>query len=100
MSDDIDIKALLHEYGAQQKKYSDRELLLPSGKVITFNDEQFEGLTKIKSWLKNGHTFFTLAGYAGTGKTTMIKKFLKNIMVVLLFLHRHIKQKGCDEHYG
>ena len=50
--------------------------MLSSGKLITFNTEQFDGLTKIKYWLKNGQTFFTLAGYAGTGKSTMIKKVL------------------------
>ena len=55
----------------------DNQMRLPNGKIITFNTEQFEGLQKIKHWLKNGHTFFTLAGYAGTGKTTMIKKILE-----------------------
>lgn len=33
-------------------------------------------MVKIKDWLKNRETFFTLAGYAGTGKSTMIKKVL------------------------
>lgn len=47
---------------------SENQLQLPNGKLITFNDEQVEGLKKIKHWLKNGQTFFTLAGYAGTGK--------------------------------
>jgi exodeoxyribonuclease-5 len=54
----------------------ENQLLLPTGKIITFNDEQFDGLKKIREWLKNGNTFFTLAGYAGTGKTTIIKKIL------------------------
>lgn len=47
---------------------SDREMFLPNGKKIIFNDEQFNGLTKIGSWLKSDRSFFTLAGYAGTGK--------------------------------
>lgn len=55
----------------------ENQLMLPTGKLITFNNEQFEGLKKIKHWLKNGQTFFTLAGYAGTGKTTCIKKILE-----------------------
>jgi hypothetical protein len=55
----------------------ENQLILPNGKLITFNDEQFEGLRKIRHWLKNGQTFFTLAGYAGTGKTTCIKKILE-----------------------
>jgi hypothetical protein len=57
-------------------KVEENQLQLPTGKIITFNAEQFEGLKKIKNWLKNGQTFFTLAGYAGTGKSTMIKKIL------------------------
>jgi exodeoxyribonuclease-5 len=52
------------------------QLLLPNGKLITFNQEQYDGLTKIFHWLKNDKTFFTLAGYAGTGKSTIIKKVL------------------------
>lgn len=55
---------------------NDNQLRLPTGKIITFNPEQFDGLKKINHWLRNGETFFTLAGYAGTGKTTMVKKIL------------------------
>jgi len=54
----------------------ENQLKLPDGKIITFNAEQFNGVKKIKLWLKNGDTFFTLAGYAGTGKTTIVKKIL------------------------
>lgn len=57
---------------------NENQLLLPSGKIITFNAEQFDGLKKINHWLKNGETFFTLAGYAGTGKSTIVKKVLDN----------------------
>ena len=54
----------------------ENQLKLPTGKIITLNPEQFDGLKKIKHWLKNGETFFTLAGYAGTGKSTIVKKVL------------------------
>lgn len=57
---------------------NDNQLKLPTGKVITFNTEQFDGLTKINHWLRNGSSFFTLAGYAGTGKSTIVKKVLDN----------------------
>jgi len=57
---------------------NENQLQLPNGKIITFNKEQFDGLNKIKHWLNNGDTFFTLAGYAGTGKSTIIKKVLDN----------------------
>ncbi|MFW6247169.1 MAG: ATP-dependent DNA helicase [bacterium] len=57
---------------------AENQLLLPSGKLITFNDEQFQGLGKIRDWLKNSENknIFTLAGYAGTGKSSCIKKVL------------------------
>lgn len=57
---------------------NENQLKLPDGKIITFNAEQFDGLEKIKHWLKNGDTFFTLAGHAGTGKSTIVKKILDN----------------------
>lgn len=62
----------------EEIKVGDNQLMLPTGVIITFNDEQYEGVKRIRKWLKNGQTFFTLAGYAGTGKTTIIKKVLDN----------------------
>ena len=56
----------------------ENQLKLLNGKIIIFNTEQFDGLKKINHWLKNDQTFFTLAGYAGTGKSTIIKKVLDN----------------------
>jgi len=56
----------------------DNQLKLANGKIITFNNEQFDGLKKINHWLKNGDTFFTLSGPAGSGKSTIIKKILDN----------------------
>lgn len=56
---------------------NDNQLVLPTGKLITFNNEQYEGINKIRRWLKDeAKPLFTLAGYAGTGKTTCIKKIL------------------------
>lgn len=57
----------------------DNQLKLPTGKVITFNDEQYDGVKNIRGWLRNnGENMFTLAGYAGTGKSTIVKKILDN----------------------
>lgn len=54
-----------------------RQYKLPNGKVITFNLQQFEGLNKVKNWLKEANSpLFTLSGFAGTGKSTMIKAVL------------------------
>jgi exodeoxyribonuclease-5 len=51
-------------------------MTLPDGCVIIFNDDQVEGLKKIRNWLKSKDQFFTLAGVAGTGKSTIIKKII------------------------
>jgi len=55
---------------------SDNQLLLPNGKVITFNAEQYEAVCKIRKWLKGGGNTFTLKGGAGTGKSSILKKIL------------------------
>lgn len=58
-------------------KLPDNQLRLPSGKIITLNKEQYQGIGKIKVWLKSRDgRFFTLAGYAGTGKSTIVKKII------------------------
>lgn len=54
----------------------DNQIRLLNGIVITLNDEQFNGIKKIREWLKNRSTFFTLSGHAGSGKSTIIKKIL------------------------
>jgi len=54
----------------------DNQLLLPSGKIITFNAEQYDGIKKIRKWLKSDKTFLTLIGPAGCGKSTIIKNIL------------------------
>ena len=51
-------------------------MTLPDGRVINFTDEQYDGIVKIRKWLKSKKQFFTLAGYAGTGKSTIIKKII------------------------
>jgi len=59
------------------KNISDDKLCLPNGNIITFNDEQYIGIKKILNWLSNNqNNYFTLAGYAGTGKTTIVKKII------------------------
>jgi hypothetical protein len=49
---------------------------LPGGKVITFNSQQVAALDAIEKFSKSNKNTFTLSGFAGTGKTTIIKKFL------------------------
>lgn len=55
----------------------DNQLTLPNGKIITLNDQQTEGLGKILEWLKSDKMFFTLAGVAGSGKSTISKKIIE-----------------------
>jgi len=52
------------------------QMTLPNGGVITFNNDQQKGLNKIREWLKSNEQFFTLGGFAGTGKSTLIKKII------------------------
>jgi exodeoxyribonuclease-5 len=54
----------------------DDQLLLTDGKIITFNAEQYDGIKKIRVWLKTDKNFFALIGSAGTGKSCIIKKVL------------------------
>jgi exodeoxyribonuclease-5 len=55
----------------------DKTLILPDGRTITLNDEQYDAVKKIRKWIKDKKShFFTLAGFAGTGKTTVIKKII------------------------
>lgn len=66
-------------------KTEDNQLLLLDGTIITFNDEQYEGIKKIRKWLLSNDKYFVLGGYAGTGKTTCVKKILdetsRNVIV-------------------
>ena len=76
-SKDLDFDDLFSGKPAKEKTENDNQLLLPTGKLITFNTEQYDGVGKIRIWMKKeGVTFFTLAGYAGTGKSTIVKKIL------------------------
>lgn len=54
------------------------EIQLASGRTITLNDQQAEALRVMKLWV-NDRTdkFFTLSGYAGTGKTTITKELIR-----------------------
>jgi hypothetical protein len=56
----------------------DNQLTLQDGRVITFNAEQADALDKMRKWLKEGDDqFFVLTGYAGTGKTTIVRKIIE-----------------------
>ena len=69
-------------------KTNNNQLLLPSGKLITFNDQQLEALNRIRAWLKSDKQFFTLAGFSGSGKSCCIKKILDNFNRLGLIPHR------------
>ena len=62
----------------KEEVLTNNQIQLLSGKIITFNNQQSEALEKIKNWLDNDSQVFTLAGYAGTGKSTILKKLLEN----------------------
>ena len=57
-----------------------RQLTLACGRVITLNEEQNQAMTLLENWMNNPHDlFFLLSGYAGTGKTTLVKELLNYI---------------------
>ena len=47
------------------------------GKTITFNNQQVEALDNILAWLKSDKLYYTLAGVAGSGKSTCVKKVIE-----------------------
>lgn len=56
-----------------------RSIKLPNGRVIKLNDQQIAALDMILEWLiDRTQLFFTLSGYAGTGKTTITKEAIKS----------------------
>lgn len=73
---------------------TDIKMELPNGKIITFTSEQYEGIQKIREWLKSDKQFFTLAGHAGTGKTTLLKKIIEeNRMHLIVSAPTHKAKK-------
>lgn len=77
-----------------------REYILPSGKIIYFNDQQFEALNKIDAWFKSDKKFFTLSGYAGTGKSTIVKKFIDKLPRVAVSAPTHKARKVIEKTTG
>ena len=55
-----------------------RKIRLQNGKYITLNQQQNEALDLAELWIKDRTSlFFTLSGYAGTGKSTIAKEIIK-----------------------
>ena len=63
----------------QHKKVLNPKLDLLGGNSIILNEEQIGAIDKIYRWLmdNNSENYFTLSGYAGTGKTTCIKRIVE-----------------------
>lgn len=86
---DILLGLTLDKQYANQKEQlhtsSNRKLQLPNGKTIVLNDQQEEALNLGVQWLQDRTAlFFTLSGYAGTGKSTIAKEIIKEA------INRHI----------
>ena len=57
-----------------------RQYTLPDGRTIQFTNEQYDALQNMKSFHSDPNkTTFTLSGFAGTGKTTIIKAFIDEL---------------------
>lgn len=48
-----------------------------NGKTITFNKLQVDAIESIMDWLKSDKLYYTLAGVAGSGKSTISKKIVE-----------------------
>jgi tRNA(Met) C34 N-acetyltransferase TmcA len=50
---------------------------VPTKKPIVLNEGQSSALTQIHDWLESDELYFALRGYAGTGKSTLMKEVSK-----------------------
>ncbi|QEO57663.1 ATP-dependent DNA helicase [Francisella marina] len=55
---------------------SENYLYLPNGQKIILNQQQIEAIRLIKEFIASRESYFLLSGFAGTGKTTVVKKIL------------------------
>jgi len=64
----------------QEEVINEAEVTLSNGKKIILNEQQVGALKDIKDWLlSKSELFYTLAGFAGTGKTTIAKEAVKHL---------------------
>lgn len=63
---------------------------------MEFNQQQEAALESIARWLETDEQVFYLAGYAGTGKTTLAKEFDATFFAAFTGKAAHVlKEKGC-----
>lgn len=69
---------IFSEPAQSEPKRQPKQIKLPNGKLITLNSQQEEALELMYTWQDDKtDLFFVLSGYAGTGKTTIVKEALK-----------------------
>lgn len=68
------------------------------GKTITFNNEQCAAVMAIQQWLKGNVPMYTLAGYAGTGKSSIVGYIIQHMRSVVVSAPTH-KAKIVIERY-
>lgn len=61
---------------------------MPEAENIVLTDKQTEAFDKVKEFLRGDSSVFILKGYAGTGKTTLLKEIVRYIVTTL---HRQPK---------
>jgi hypothetical protein len=67
------------ELQEMRKNLPPNQVMLPGGKIIDLNTQQLTALESMVQWSQGPGTSFTLAGYAGTGKTTITQELLRRI---------------------
>lgn len=66
------------------------DYITPQGKKISFNQQQISAINCIKKWLNDNTSLgFTLSGFAGTGKTTLINYVIRNMDQVAVSAPTH-----------
>jgi len=66
------------------------EYTTPQGKTIIFNDQQVKVIFEIEDWLEDKtELLYTLSGYAGTGKSTLINYIISDIDKVVVSAPTH-----------
>jgi MoxR-like ATPase len=80
------------------------KVVTPGGGVLEWSPQQREAITRIRAWFL-GHTapFFFLDGYAGTGKTTLIRAIADTLGISVAFAaytgkaSNVMRRKGCED---
>lgn len=73
---------------------------IPTGKTIIFNEQQVQAVLAIKAWLLSLDTCYTLSGYAGTGKSSIVGYIIQNMKGVSVSAPTHKAKMVIEKFTG